>query len=94
MISINPDKKEFDKITLRLNTKHYNGLLNYFDSTGVSIQNANKFLKTPKGIAFLAMYAKTEESKATDAVSISKLILEVEREENIISYAIDIVNEH
>jgi hypothetical protein len=85
---MNPEEKEFAKITRNLVRDKYIALKAYFKATGTSVDSANKFLKSCRGVAFLEAYKK---SPMIDNTEISKMILDVEREEQIISCAVDIL---
>ena len=85
---MNPDEKEFAKITKDLFHDKYIGLKTYFKATGISAESSNNFLKSCRGIAFLEAYKK---SPKVDHIEISKMILDVEREELIVSCAVDIL---
>ena len=85
---MNSEEKEFAKITRDLVRDKYIALKAYFKATGTSFDSANKFLKSCRGVAFLEAYKK---SRMIDNTEISKMILDVEREEQIISCAVDIL---
>jgi hypothetical protein len=85
---MNSDEKEFAKLTRDLNRDKYIALKTYFKATGTSVESSNNFLKSCRGVAFLEAYKK---SPLIDNIEISKLILDVEREEQIISCAVDIL---
>ena len=87
-LMMNPEEKEFAKITRYLDRDKYIALKAYFKATGTSVDSANKFLKSCRGVAFLEAYKK---SRMIDNTEISKMILDVEREEQIISCAVDIL---
>jgi hypothetical protein len=85
---MNPDEKEFAKLTRDLFPDKYIALKAYFKATGISVESSNNFLKSCRGVAFLEAYKK---SSMIDNIMISKMILDVEREEQIISCAVDIL---
>ena len=85
---MNSDEKEFAKLTRDLNRDKYIALKTYFKATGTSVESSNNFLKSCRGVAFLEAYKK---SPLIDNIEISKMILDVEREEQIISCAVDIL---
>ena len=85
---MNPDEKEFAKLTRDLFRDKYITLKAYFKATGISEESSNNFLKSCRGVAFLEAYKK---SPMIDNIEISKMILDVEREEQIISCAVDIL---
>ena len=87
-LMMNPEEKEFAKITRDLDRDKYIAFKAYFKATGTSVNSANKFLKSCRGVAFLEAYKK---SPMIDNTEISKMILDVEREEQIISCAVDIL---
>ena len=87
-LMMNPEEKEFAKLTRDLNREKYIGLKTYFKATGTSVESSNNFLKSCRGVAFLEAYKK---SPMVDNIEISKMILDVEREEQIISCAVDIL---
>jgi hypothetical protein len=87
-LMMNPDEKEFAKITRNVSREKYIALKMYFKATGTSVESANKFLTSCRGVAFLDAYDKTS---ILNNVEISKLILDVEREEQIVSCALDIL---
>ena len=87
-LMMNADEKEFAKITRNLSREKYIALKMYFKATGTSVESANKFLTSCRGVAFLDAYDKTS---ILNNVEISKLILDVEREEQIVSCAVDIL---
>ena len=90
-LMMNADEKEFSKLTIRLEPKHYVALKVYFKTTSTDVKNANNFLKSCRGVAFLDAYSK---SPILDNVGISKMIIETEREEQIVSCAVDILKEY
>ena len=83
-----PDEKEFAKLTRDLIPDKYIALKTYFKATGISEESSNNFLKSCRGVAFLEAYKK---SSMIDNIMISKMILDVEREEQIISCAVDVL---
>ena len=85
---MNPDEKEFAKLTRDLFPDKYIALKAYFKATGISVESSNNFLKSCRGVAFLEAYKK---SPIIDNIEMSKMILDVEREEQIISCAVDIL---
>jgi hypothetical protein len=85
---MNPDEKEFAKLTRDLFRDKYIALKAYFKATGISVESSNNFLKSCRGVAFLEAYKK---SPIIDNIEMSKMILDVEREEQIISCAVDIL---
>jgi hypothetical protein len=87
-LMMNPDEKEFAKITRDLSRDKYIALKAYFKATGTPVESANKFLKSCRGVAFLDAYIK---ENSIDNITISNLILDVEREEQIVSCAVDIL---
>ncbi len=87
-LMMNADEKEFAKITRNLPREKYIALKMYFKATGTGVESANKFLTSCRGVAFLDAYDKTS---TLSNVEISKLILDVEREEQIVSCALDIL---
>ncbi len=86
-LMMDADEKEFAKITRDLCREKYISLKAYFKATS-TFESANNFLKSCRGVAFLDAYKK--ESKI-DNIIISKLILDVERDEQIVSCAVDIL---
>ncbi len=86
-IMMDADEKEFSKITRDLCRDKYIALKAYFKATS-TFDSANNFLKSCHGVAFLDAYKK--ESKI-DNIMISKLILDAERDEQIVSCAVDIL---
>jgi hypothetical protein len=90
-LMMNADEKEFAKITRELCREKYVALKTYFKATGTSVESANKFLSSCRGVAFLDAYTK---EKDIDNVAISKLILNVEREEQIVACAVDILKSY
>ena len=86
-LMMDADEKEFAKITRDLCREKYISLKAYFKATS-TFETANNFLKSCRGVAFLDAYKK--ESKI-DNIIISKLILDVERDEQIVSCAVDIL---
>jgi 3,4-dihydroxy-2-butanone 4-phosphate synthase len=84
------DMIEFAKNSKLIDSVHHAALVRYFASTGTSIQNVNNFLNSKKGMAFLSSYSK---KKDIDFVSISQLITLSDRNEQLISNAVNIVNE-
>lgn len=87
-LMMNAEEKEFAKITRNLSREKYIAIKTYFKATGTSVESANNFLKSCRGVAFLDAYDKTS---ILNNVEISKLILDVEREEQIVSCALDIL---
>lgn len=85
---MNSEEKEFAKLTRDLLRDKYFDLQAFFKATGTSVESANNFLKSCRGVAFLEAYKKTGN---IDNVEISKMILDVEREEQIISCAVDVL---
>ena len=85
---MNPEEKEFAKLTVDLSPDKYVALKAYFKATGTSTESSNNFLKSCHGLAFLEAYKK---SPIIDNIEISKMILNVEREEQIISCAVDVL---
>ena len=90
-LMMSADEKEFAKITRDLSREKYVVLKTYFKTTGTSVESANKFLSSCRGVAFLDAYTK---EKIIDNVAISKLILDVEREEQIVACAVDILKSY
>ena len=90
-LMMNADEKEFAKITRDLCREKYVALKTYFKATGTSVESANKFLSSCRGVAFLDAYTKVSN---IDNVAISKLILDVEREEQIVACAVDILKSY
>ena len=90
-LMMSADEKEFAKITRDLSREKYVVLKTYFKATGTSVESANKFLSSCRGVAFLDAYTK---EKVIDNVAISKLILDVEREEQIVACAVDILKSY
>ncbi len=86
-LMMDADEKEFAKITRDLCRDKYISLKTYFKATS-TFESANNFLKSCRGVAFLDAYKK--ESKI-DNIMISKLILDAERDEQIVSCAVDIL---
>ena len=91
-LRMNADEKEFAKLTRDLERDKYISLKMYFKATGRNLESANKFLSSSRGIAFLVVYRNFTQN--VDNISISKIILDVEREELIISSALDVLNEY
>ncbi len=87
-LMMNPEEKEFAKLTRDLSREKYISLKTYFKATGTSVESSNNFLKSCRGVAFLDAYKKVP---INDNVELSRLILDVEREEQIISCAVDIL---
>ena len=87
-LMMNTDEKEFAKLTRDLSREKYISLKTYFKTTGTSVESSNNFLKSCRGVAFLEAYKK---APIIDNVELSRLILDVEREEQIISCAVDIL---
>ncbi len=93
--SVNPHLKKFARLTFHLDANQYSALKNYFKVMSIDLENANKFLESCKGIAFLEGFAKHPLSGGTLNFSeISKLIVETERSEQILSCAYDILKEY
>jgi len=90
-LMMSADEKEFAKITRDLSPEKYVVLKTYFKATGTSVESASKFLASCRGVAFLDAYTK---EKIIDNVAISKLILDVEREEQIVACAVDILKSY
>jgi hypothetical protein len=86
-LMMDADEKEFAKITRDLCREKYISLKAYFKATS-TFESANNFLKSCLGVAFLDAYKK--EIKI-DNIIISKLILDAERDEQIVSCAVDIL---
>ena len=84
------NKKEFIKITHSLSAVRYNVLLSYLSATGTSHEEFNKFLNTPRGIVFFEKYKKLN-TEHLEFSNITSLILDCEREEHLLSCAIDIL---
>ena len=85
------DMIEFAKNTKLIDFVQYHMLVRYFASTGTSIENVNNFLNSKKGMAFLSSYSKNKER--IDFVLISQLITLSDSKEQLISNAVNIVNE-
>ena len=79
---------EFAKDIEQIDFHQYWMLSRYFHSSGISFENANKFLNSTKGMAFMSAYSK---DKKPDFQKISKLIINIERDEHIVSCAVDIL---
>jgi hypothetical protein len=93
--SVNPHLKKFARLTFHLDGNQYSALKNYFKVMSIDLENANKFLESCKGIAFLEAFAKHQLLGGTLNFSeISKLIVETERSEQILSCAYDILKEY
>lgn len=90
-LMMNAEEKEFAKITRNLSREKYCALKVFFVATGTSVESANKFLTSCRGVAFLDSYDK---HPILDNVAISKLILDVERDEQIVSCAVDILKSY
>jgi hypothetical protein len=86
-LMMDADEKEFAKITRDLCREKYISLKAYFKATS-TFESANNFLKSCRGVSFLDAYKK--EIKI-DNIIISKLILDTERDEQIVSCAVDIL---
>ena len=84
------NKKEFIKITNSLSNGKYNALLSYLLATGTSFEESNKFLNSPRGIVFLEKYKKLN-FEDLEFSKITSLIVDCEREEHLMSCAIDIL---
>ncbi len=82
---------EFARDREQIDFQQYCMLSRYFHSAGISFENANKFLNSTKGMAFLSAYSK---DKKPDFQKISNLIIKIDSDAKIISNAVDIVNEH
>jgi hypothetical protein len=93
--SVNPHLKKFTRLTFYLDADQYSALKNYFKVMSIDLETANKFLESCKGIAFLEGFAKHPLSGGTlNFSAISKLIVETERSEQILSCAYDILREY
>ena len=79
---------EFAKDREQIDFHQYFILSRYFHSSGISFENANNFLNSTKGMAFMSAYSKDNKP---DFQKISKLIIDVERDEQIVSCAVDIL---
>ena len=90
-LMMNAEEKEFAKITRHLSREKYVAIKTYFKATGTSVESAVKFLSSCRGVAFLDSYDK---HPILDNVAISKLILDVERDEQIVSCAVDILKSY
>jgi hypothetical protein len=90
-LMMSADEKEFAKITRDLSREKYVVLKTYFKATRISAESASKFLASCRGVAFLDAYTK---EKIIDNIAISKLILDVEREEQIVACAVDILKSY
>ena len=86
--------KEFDRITMDLSWHQYSNLKSYFYSSNISEESANTFLKSYRGMAFLKSYARSRYTDSIDEFKISQLILNAEKEEEIITCAVNVMKEH
>ena len=55
-LMMNAEEKEFAKITRNLSRDKYIAIKTYFKATGTSVESANKFLSSCRGVAFLDAY--------------------------------------
>ena len=84
------DWKEFNRITMGLGIGKRNLLQYYFIVTNnMPLESVNTFLKSYRGMAFLKSYRRCTDS--IDEFKISQLILNAEKEEEIITDAVDIL---
>jgi hypothetical protein len=86
------DWEEFDRITYPLAFYKKKLLVAYFIITNMSIESANTFLKSYHGMAFLQSYRRC--SSAIDEFKISQLILNAEKEKEIITCAVNVMKEY
>jgi hypothetical protein len=85
------DMIEFARNSKLIDYHQYNMLVKYFSATETNIENVNNFLNSKKGMAFLSSYSKKKD--IVDFVSISQLITLSDKNEQLISNAVNIVNE-
>jgi len=85
------DMIEFARNTELIDYYQYNMLVRYFSSTETNIENVNNFLNSKKGMAFLTLYSKKK--NGINFVTISQLIIDADKNEQLISNAVNIVNE-
>ena len=69
----------------------YNMLVRYFASSGTSIEDVNNFLNSKKGMAFLSSYSGMKNN--INFTKISQLIIASDTNVQVISDALNIVNE-
>ena len=85
--------EEFNRITMCLGIDKKNLLQYYLIVTNnVSLELANTFLKSYRGMAFLKSYRRCTGS--INSIKISQLILNAEKEEEIITCAVNVMKEH
>ena len=89
-----PDREEFNRITMCLGIEQKIILENYFTVTNMSVESANTFLKSYRGMAFLKSYRRSRYTDSIDEFKISQLILNAEKEEEIITCAVNVMKEH
>ena len=85
--------KEFNRITIGLGIDKRNLLQYYFIVTNnMPLESVNTFLKSYRGMAFLKSYRRcTDSINSIGEFKISELILNAEKEEEIITDAVDIL---
>jgi hypothetical protein len=88
--------EEFNRITMCLGIDKKNLLQYYFIVTNnMSLELANTFLKSYRGMAFLKSYRRcTDSINSIGEFKISQLILNAEKEEEIITCAVNVMKEH
>jgi len=85
--------KEFNRITMGLGIDKRNLLQYYFIVTNnMPLESVNTFLKSYRGMAFLKSYRRcTDSINSIGELKISELILNAEKEEEIMTDAFDVL---
>lgn len=90
--SKNPVEKKFAGLTYSLTTDQYVNLKFYFKSMGKDLTSAVNFLQSCRGIAFLEEFGKS--TKKLNPTEISKMIIDAERNEQILECVVDILEDY
>ena len=90
--SADPSIKKFAGLTCRLSLEQFVNLKLFFKTMNINMESAVNFLESCRGIAFLEEYSKSN-SKLKPS-QISQMIIETERNEQILSFAHDILKDY